>query len=102
MKYLFRGFHLPHKNGITLYVSCFILLIIVKKNFSNFFFKKGCCNQVIVGVGLESQVLSSSSYRVVNKPYFVHHKEETMSSVFSSDYIRAAFSRGNGNRRKAR
>ena len=73
-----------------------------KKKSVIFFFKKGCCNQVIVGVGLELQVLSSSSYLVMNKPYFVHHKEETMSSVFSPDYIRAAFSRGNGNRRKAR
>ena len=30
----------------------------------------------------------------MNKSYFVHHKEEKMSSVFSSDYIRAAFSGG--------
>lgn len=37
----------------------------------------------------------------MNKPYFVHHKEEMMSSVFSSAYVRAAFSGASGNRRKA-
>ncbi|KAL0625171.1 LOW QUALITY PROTEIN: hypothetical protein AAY473_004222 [Plecturocebus cupreus] len=46
-------------------------------------------NQVTVSGSL---VLPSSPYFAMNKPYFVHHKEEEMSSVFSSDYIRGAFS----------
>lgn len=35
----------------------------------------------------------------MNKSYFVCYKEQIKSLVFSSDSIRAAFSRGHGNRR---
>lgn len=66
-----------------------------------FFFLKKRCHSSNAGPGRESQVLSPNLYFAMNKPYFVHHKE-TMSSVFSSDYIRAAFSERSGNRRQAR
>lgn len=66
-----------------------------------FFFLKKRCQSSNAGPSRESQVLSSNLYFAMNKPYFVHHKEETMSSVFSSDYRRAAFSERSGNRRQA-
>lgn len=58
-------------------------------------------DQLEPGLSLESQVLPSSPHLATNKPHFVHHKEEKMSSAFSSDYVRAAFLGQSGQRRNA-